>query len=225
MSTNFLDELERILSQQQPEPPYDNRHQLHDLSPSPRKTESELEAERVEYLSRRRESVRRNAPREGWPLRALESADVHTNTDAVQKAMAWDYSARNVAVLSGPPGTGKTVAAATWMLHTTWDMQFVRSATFAASSRYDQETRERWFGATGLVLDDLGAEYLDGKGSFMVDLDELIDTYYGNRRPLIITTNLTADEFKKRYGSRVEDRIRECAQWITVAGASMRRAT
>lgn len=224
MGTNFLDELERILSQTEPDNGIRPTVFLDDDRPKPRKTEAEIEAERTEYITRRRADVRRKAPREGWPLRALEAADAHTNTDAVQKAMAWDYSARNVAVLSGPPGTGKTVAAATWMLHTTCYMQFVRSATFAASSRYDQETRERWFGATGLVLDDLGAEYLDGKGSFMVDLDELVDTYYGNRRPLIITTNLTADEFKKRYGSRVEDRIRECAQWITVTGASLRRA-
>lgn len=221
MGTNFLDELERILSQQTEVP--QARPQISDYDTPVVKSEADLEAERTAYRARRREELRRNAPREGWPLRALEAADSHASTDAVQKALAWDYSARNVAVLSGPPGTGKTVAAATWMLHTTWGMQFVRSATFAASSRYDHETRDRWFGASGLVLDDLGAEYLDGKGSFMVDLDELVDTYYGNRRPLIITTNLTADEFKKRYGNRVEDRIRECAQWITVTGSSMRR--
>ena len=65
------------------------------------------------------------------------------------------------------------------------------------------------------MLDDLGAEYVDAKGSFLVDLDELIDTYYGDERPLVITTNLTKDDFKARYGARIERRVRECGKWLS----------
>ena len=161
----------------------------------------------------------------GWPVRALDAAEKPDATrPAIARLSAWNVDERNVAVLSGPPGTGKTVGAAHWCLARSEHVEFVRASTFAASSRYNAETRERWYGASALCLDDLGAEYLDSKGSFLVDLDELVDTFYADKRPLIITTNLDSAAFKKRYGGRVEDRIRECAVWLVVAGESMRRA-
>jgi len=77
-----------------------------------------------------------------------------------------------------------------------------RGATVATSSRYDLEARARWHDPTWLVLDDLGAEYSDGKGSFRVDLDELD----ASQRTLVITTNCTAADFRSRYGERIVDR-------------------
>jgi DNA replication protein DnaC len=162
----------------------------------------------------------------GWPLRALEEAQ---RADASRAALAqlatWKLDDRNVAVLSGSPGCGKTVGAAHWCMARPERIEFVRAATFAASSRYDAEQRDRWYGADGLVLDDLGAEYLDAKGSFLVDLDELVDTFYADRRPLIITTNCDQKTFRTRYGERVVDRLRESARWLMVAGPSMRGGT
>ncbi len=93
---------------------------------------------------------------------------------------------------------------------------------FAAGSRYAIEHRELWQDANALVLDDLGAEYLDAKGSFLVDLEALVDEYYGSQRPLVITTNLTAAGFKARYGARVVDRFREVGTWFSMDGASLR---
>ena len=100
----------------------------------------------------------------------------------------------------------------------------LRAAKFAANSRYDADAREAWMLAPALVLDDLGAEYLDAKGSFLVDLDELIDTFYGDGRPLVITTNTDAAAFKARYGERIVDRLRECGVWLSIADGSMRGA-
>jgi hypothetical protein len=161
----------------------------------------------------------------GWPARALDEADnADTSKTAITRLSTWNLDERNVVVLSGPPGTGKTVGAAHWCLGRRERIEFVRASTFASSSRYDQTARARWYDAAGLCLDDLGAEYLDSKGSFLVDLDELVDTYYADKRPLIITTNLDGNEFKRRYGRRVEDRIRECALWVVVAGDSLRRS-
>ncbi len=161
----------------------------------------------------------------GWPARAIsEAATADTAKSAIVRLAGWDPNERSACILSGPPGTGKTVGAAHWCLARSERIRFVRASTFAASSRYNAEQRSLWYESAGLCLDDLGAEYLDAKGSFLVDLDELVDTYYADQRPLLITTNLDAKGFKARYGSRVEDRIRECALWITVAGDSMRRA-
>lgn len=160
----------------------------------------------------------------GFPRRAVEAADAADITaSAIARVRDWKPADENVLVLSGSPGCGKTVAATWWALRQEWAPAFLRSTAFAASSRYDNEKRGEWQDAQSLVLDDLGTEYADTKGNFLVDLDELIDTYYGNRRPLLITTNCTADDFKKRYGSRIVDRLRECGAWFSVSSGSMRR--
>lgn len=159
----------------------------------------------------------------GWPHRALRIAmEVDRSSPAVTRLMANVFSRSNVIVLSGPPGCGKTVAAACWTLDRKIRSRFVRASTFAAASRYNADQRNEWFSAPALVLDDLGAEYLDAKGSFMVDLDELVDTFYGSEKPLIITTNCTLDQFRSRYGERVVDRLRESASWISVSNSSLR---
>ncbi len=160
----------------------------------------------------------------GWPRRALhaaKTADVARPT--IARMLSNDFAKSNIVVLSGPAGCGKTVAAARWAIDSGKIVRFVRASTFAASSRYDAELRSLWYDAEALVLDDLGAEYLDAKGSFLVDLDELIDTFYGDVRPLAITTNCMAARFEERYGERVQDRLRECAAWFSVSGESMRR--
>jgi hypothetical protein len=47
-----------------------------------------------------------------------------------------------------------------------------------------------------------------------------VDTFYGDERPLVITTNATAPEFKTRYGARIERRVRECGRFYPIGGAS-----
>ena len=158
-----------------------------------------------------------------WPARTVDEA---YNADVTRSALAqlakWDVGDRNVAVLSGKVGCGKSVAAARWCMARTTRIGFVRAATFAAIGRYDVEARARYYGADGLCIDDLGAEYADKNGSFLVDMDEIIDTYYADKRPLLITTNLPWNEFSERYGARVTDRVKGCAMWIQVLGESMR---
>lgn len=160
--------------------------------------------------------------RAGFPQRALDSARNAQNTNAVTRVRGWDPARESVLVLSGSPGCGKTVAAAWWALRQPNAPTFVRATTFAASSRYDRETRATWFGASALVLDDLGTEYLDAKGSFLVDLDELMDVFYGDRKPLLITTNCALSTFRDRYGARVVDRLRECGAFCSLADPSLR---
>lgn len=160
----------------------------------------------------------------GWPLRAIESAlGADEKRVAISAVRAWDVSDRNVIVLQGPPGCGKTVAGAWWGLRHTVSPTFVKMAAFARSQRYSEE-RATILAAPALVLDDLGAEYQDGKDLLVADLDELVDAFYGDKRPLIVTTNLSGKLFGERYGARIVDRCRECGTWVPLGDVpSMRR--
>lgn len=76
------------------------------------------------------------------------------------------------------------------------------------------------------MIDDLSVEHADKGGNLASLLDEIIDTYYGDQRPLIITTNADKDAFKARYGQRIESRIREChgrgGGWAVVSAPDWR---
>lgn len=159
----------------------------------------------------------------GFPSRALEFARAAKESEPmIRRVASWDVDATNVLVISGSKGCGKTVAATWWAMQQPSTPVFVRASTFAASSRYDRDERAAWFAAPAMVLDDLGAEFLDAKGSFLVDLDELIDVYYGDRKPLLITTNCTKKIFDARYDARIVDRLRECATWFGSTAESRR---
>ncbi len=132
--------------------------------------------------------------------------------------------------LSGNPGCGKTTAAGSWLWsaadgaigRTRGIPVFVKAARLARWDRYDDEQMDRLLKADRLVVDDLGTEFQDAKGSFMVLFDELVDVRYDHCRPTVITTNLDAEQFKTRYGERIADRIREAGKFVSLAGASMR---
>lgn len=191
----------------------------HDAKVAKQRAESDAK-ERVEDHRRKLDRL----TKAGWPRRAVEAAEACDKSNAaIVRVTEWDPSAESVLVLSGAPGCGKTTAAAFWAVSRQFEPQFLRATSFAASSRYDHERRSQWLDAGALVLDDLGSEYADTKGNFLVDFDELIDTFYGDKRPLLITTNCKQDDFKQRYGSRVVDRLRECGAWFSVSGASLRR--
>jgi hypothetical protein len=133
---------------------------------------------------------------------------------------------RNVLVLEGGVGAGKSTAG-TW-----WAMRFggssplyIRSATFEGEGRYDKAMRARLRDASSIVLDDLGAEFKDGRGNLVAALDELIDMVYSQRLPAVITTNLTGEAFKARYGAegeRMRSRLRGCARWASVSSSDLR---
>lgn len=159
----------------------------------------------------------------GFPRRAIRSVRRGiTPPPAIARLRDAVGDDVGIVVISGPKGVGKTVAATWWAAQRRDRVQFVRAADLLASSRYDREARADLF-SSALVLDDLGAEYADPKGSFAADLDELVDVFYGSMRPLLITTNCDRDAFRQRYSERIVDRLRECGRWIAMTGESLRR--
>ena len=124
------------------------------------------EQQSIQERDREEKSRRMELGSYGFPQRAIETAkSADETTAAIRRVADWNYDDVSMLVLSGAPGCGKTVAATWWAMRQRRSPRFVRATTFAASSRYDRETRDGWFSARGLVLDDLGTEYLDAKGS------------------------------------------------------------
>ncbi|MBQ7280581.1 MAG: ATP-binding protein [Bacteroidales bacterium] len=80
-----------------------------------------------------------------------------------------------------------------------------------------------------LGIDDLGTEALSVKdyGNDTMPLIELLTERYAQRRPTIITTNLTillndgarVDEIAERYGERIADRLRELCNTLSYSGS------
>lgn len=181
------------------------------------------DAESAGKNAKQRERHRTALAEAGFPRRAIDWAvAADENVPAIRRVRDWDPRTESTLVLSGPKGCGKTVAAAWWAMQQRPVPTFVRATTFAASSRYERDERERWLKASALVLDDLGTEYLDAKGSFLVDLDELLDVFYGDYKPLLITTNCTMKVFQDRVGLRITDRLRECGLFYSLTGQSLR---
>lgn len=128
--------------------------------------------------------------------------------------------------LSGGTGCGKTVAAAHWLFRSARDNHirgmWVTAARLARWPRYSATDVDRLLKAPRLVVDDLGGEFLDEKGSFMSLFDELVNERYASSRLTVLTTNHNAAAFKARYSERVVDRIREDGKFVEISAASFR---
>lgn len=157
----------------------------------------------------------------------VTSAAFDVEYPAIRGVKAWLASSRTLAVVSGPPGTGKTTAGAWWCIERVRAGRScpkrITAAELSKLSRYD-DTHRGIVRAQALVIDDLGAEYDDARGMFRSDIDQIVDTFYQGERELLITTNLEADEIEARYGDRITDRLAEAGAWIPVTGKSLRRA-
>lgn len=160
----------------------------------------------------------------GIPAKFLALADSPSvrSTEAIAEVKRGDFE---ILVLAGDVGRGKTVAACWWLLQALREKRaplFLTSARLSRWERYDVAEMNRLFTASRLVIDDLGEEFNDTKGNFLAVFDETISDRVANRRPTVITTNLTAEVFFARYGLRVRDRIRESGRFQSFAGASLR---
>ncbi len=75
-----------------------------------------------------------------------------------------------------------------------------------------------------IVVDDVGTESMSNiYGNKRVPFAELCDAAERRGKLLIVTSNLTADEIKARYGERVIDRLRAITKPIVFSGKSMRK--
>lgn len=150
--------------------------------------------------------VRFGTPRE--TLRLVTDTDSLDHGKVAMRQLG-DLGQNEVLVLSGSTGTGKTVAAVTWLWrHRALPGGFMRASAFAAASSFDGALRTNWAHLWRvMVLDDLGAEYADNKGAFVSRAEEVFDHYVADGRGLVVTTNLSPADILTRYGERLASRL------------------
>lgn len=129
-------------------------------------------------------------------------------------------------VLSGGKGTRKTGCAA-WALGQVDRGGFVEALAVTRLSIEQRPTWDKLLAAEVVVLDDLGTERRDEKGAFIGAFFELFNGVYSGRKRLIITCNLSREQFAAEperggYGARVYDRLKETGKWAVVGGESVR---
>jgi DNA replication protein DnaC len=122
---------------------------------------------------------------------------------------------RPILVLAGGTGCGKTCAAIEHLLTCAGPTPLrsqCESAGFITAVELGRlwprfrDDRDRLLAierVSALVVDDVGME----EDSLTAKLDHLIYQRAGNRRPTVITANMTAEEFRVRYDERVWSRL------------------
>lgn len=207
--------------------------------------QAEWEAEQKAQLDAARERVEASIPDRlrllGVPELAIQTIAKGEDTPALRAARKWhEQKERPFLVLLGGVGTGKTVAAV-------WAMSrhlaagrdtpqagggkaipqavFLRASKFARLSQYDKRDEE-WLEnelhrSRLLVIDDMGAEFLAAPAMTM--LDELLDERYSNARRTILTSNLSGELFRERYGARLWDRFAQVAVVFGAGSQSLRK--
>lgn len=152
----------------------------------------------------------------------------------------------NALLLLGGVGAGKTAAAA-WVLaqQREWNLvdpitqrhfyfgnvggirlswvRMIRASEAARLSKFGDD-RDEWrelLDVPVLAIDDFGTETLN---TFWRErFAELVDVRYGSSESLtILTSNLGAAAFRKRYGARVASRLRDAALVVACGGRDLR---
>lgn len=162
-------------------------------------------------------------------------------------------------VLAGAPGLGKSVGAAEVMHYQREETQiiirsgawnedywhqrekavrtaisgiFVQAMQLTRADTYGEGARAFWdeiASAEVLVIDDLGAGILDGKGYVLRNLTSLLCQRYDGFGKTVITTNLDQEGFVRSFfssdGGRLLDRFRQGGVFYWARGTSLRVPT
>lgn len=147
---------------------------------------------------------------------------------------------RRLAVVAGPPGTGKSAAAAFAVLNARGASRTIRAVGMPEVLVAGEFVSARWVHArelyhgifqeklweavarvTVLVVDDLGAEPKDLERVTPAIASLLCERVDAGKKT-IVTTNAAPGNFNRRYGERVYDRLTGRA-WYGTGGPSLRR--
>ena len=169
---------------------------------------------------KRKRRTREIVIKSGLPKKLVEfvrrgKLDIATVANAISEKID---SGKFLIVASGPPGTGKTYSAAFIMTRLIIGDSIDPSAQFVSAPKFCHEcpsstnvakihgSKYKQYAKTKyLVIDDVG--YEEPKDSALVK--QLIHHRHANGSLTILTTNLGATEFVRRYGTAIERRIED----------------
>lgn len=162
--------------------------------------------------------LRRRIPRRFW---ALVSAPKETLAISYVRALLEGKGL--LLLLHGDAGCGKSTAAA-WALSQRPGL-WVNAPDLARPPKDDDDATDRELHTTPfLVMDDLGIEYSTDKKYAESRINLALSKREADLLPTLLTSNLSTDEFKARYGDRTVSRLNgDPLGWQTVTGPDMRR--
>lgn len=146
-------------------------------------------------------------------------------TKALEQARRWLDSTKPALLFVGGVGSGKSAASA-WVLLRARDSErgcFIGAPEMARLSRFEDGIEwERIIRVPWLVVDDLGTE---SKSLFFQErMFELVNLRLARRLRTVFSSNVSAEEFKSRYGARVESRLRPDVQVSNAGNVDLRAA-
>jgi len=160
-------------------------------------------------------------------VRTVMAGEISQNTPAIRAILEAELAGKSMVALSGGVGCGKSAAAARYAIgaiRRARTTMWLQAWHLSRLSAFDAEVFTRYTEAPVLVIDDIGAEYQDEKGFWMMMLGGIINDRYDNDATMtILTTNLSGPRFKERYGERISDRIREIGVFAELPNGSLRR--
>ncbi len=176
--------------------------------------EDRLEGHKWDHTRAREHYLPERLRRLGVPAMCVHGAAAAKETKALDKARDWFPFPSWSLVLFGGFGTGKTTAAA-WCamewLRRSKRVQWVRAPAASAMQLFGAEANifiDLCRESDALVIDDLGAEF--PTDAWRRWLEDVLDARWGNKRKTLITVNnLGEEDFKKRMGGRIIDRLRD----------------
>ena len=186
-----------------------------------------------------------------WVAELKKNETQHaTDTTGIQQInKIWLNGGKRSLYLCGGVGNGKTtIAKALLSTHNRFDgidtgnkyilekaqdfvnAQFVTARQIIGMAQQAMETKasealRKLQTTMFLIIDDLGVEQteINNYGTVETPVIEILEKRYESRLPTIITSNLTLEQIKKKYGVRVYDRIVEQYEYIGFNQESYRK--
>lgn len=141
-------------------------------------------------------------------------------TPALAAVQGFVTSEKQILLLAGEVGLGKSVAAAAGVEMAMG--RFVSAIEIAQANLYDGSMR-KFFSPPLLAVDEVGVEPLDQGGWAEAKLYDVINGRLQANKKTILVTNLPPADFLSRYpDKRLKDRLRAHADVALLKGASMR---
>lgn len=94
-------------------------------------------------------------------------------------------------------------------------------ALWKNNSDYNESIIKDAIDADILIIDEVGVQY--GSDSERIELFDIFDKRWADKRPIIAISNLSVSQIEKVLGQRIIDRLKDGAKIIQFSGKSLRK--